>query len=114
LATKRTTAFKQWILRLSLTGCQTVSRERLARRRRDRAGSLPRASLADAVADLCRGHIETGNEGRGAVANVFKLRALGASGPYRLRRRNALERLQAGHLVDAARLDPGGRKPGAS
>jgi len=64
--------------------------------------------LAEVVADRPGGHIEIGEERGGTVADVLELGALGPAGTHRLRRRSAFERLHARHLVDAARLDPGG------
>jgi len=60
------------------------------------------------VADRPAGHIEIGDERGGTVAGVLELGALGPAGAHRLRRRSTFERLHARHLVDAARLDPGG------
>ena len=68
--------------------------------------------LAEVVADRPGGHIEIGDERGGTVADVLELGALGPAGTHRLRRRSAFERLHARHLVDAARLDPGGRPLG--
>jgi len=65
------------------------------------------AGRAEAIADLSGHDVEIGDEGGGAVADVFELAALGASRTHRLRGCGALQGLHAGHLVDVARLDPG-------
>ena len=87
---------------------------RLRRARSEQRGQGVRevllgAGRAEAVADLAGDHIEVGDQGGGAVADVFELGALDAPGAHRLRRCGALERLHAGHLIDAARLDAGRR-----
>jgi len=64
------------------------------------------ASRAEPVADRAGGHIEIGDEGGGAVADVLELSALGVGGTHRLCRRSTLERLHTGHFIDAVGLGP--------
>jgi hypothetical protein len=66
------------------------------------------AGRADVVADFAGDHIEGGDQGQGAVADVLELAPFDQAGAHGQARRAALDRLHAGHLVDTACLDAGG------
>ncbi len=56
--------------------------------------------IADHAFDLAGGDIEGGNQGLSAVAAILELTPLDLARRHRQSRRDALEGLHAGHLVD--------------
>jgi len=66
------------------------------------------AGRPEMVGDLARDHVEGGDQGQGAVADVLELAPFDQTTTQRQGRRRALQGLHAGHLVDAAGLDPSG------
>ena len=61
---------------------------------------LSRTVVGQVTVDLSRGHLQAGGQAPGAVANVLMLDPLDASTSARLVRESALQRLDAGLLVD--------------
>src|SRR5262245_39300516 len=59
------------------------------------------AGIAEHAFDLAGGHVEGRNQGLRAVAAIFELTPLDLARRHRQSRRDALQRLDAGHLVDA-------------
>src|SRR6516225_5539730 len=93
-ATRRTTDSERWMLRLS----QTISHRVLA------AALLSKVLLGPGVADhpgdFADRDIETGDQGLRAVAAILEFAPLDLARLHRQPRRDALQRLNAGHLVD--------------
>src|SRR3712207_5391216 len=65
-----------------------------------------RAPVADPALDLTAGHIETGDQRLRAVAAVLELATLDLALAHRPARGDALQRLDAAHLVDGHRAHP--------
>src|SRR5580658_2691818 len=98
-ATRRTTDSERWMLRLS----QTISHRVLAAGQQGvekTSKVLLGAGVADHPDDFADRDIETGDQGLRAVAAILEFAPLDLARLHRQSRCDALQRLNAGHLVD--------------
>ena len=103
-ATRRTTASERWMLRLSQTISQRMLGAALAQQAAEKARKiLFGPGIADHAFDLAGGDIEGRDQGLSAVAAILELTPLDLARRHRQSRRDALQSLNAGHLVDGDR-----------
>src|ERR1700716_121216 len=100
-ATRRTTDSERWMLRLSQTISHRVLAAALAQQGVEKTCKvLLGPGVADHPGDFADRDIETGDQGLRAVAAILEFARLDLARLHRQPRRDALQRLNAGHLVD--------------
>src|ERR1700738_1818405 len=102
-ATRRTTDSERWMLRLSQTMSHFVLGAALLSRWRRPREILFRPVIAYDAFHPARGDVKSSDKGLSAVALIFDLASLDLARHQRQPRRDALQRLNAGHFVDGDR-----------